>query len=75
MTRCHCGRLLHYSDPKIRAQVEALIELSGSEYLPVTVNGRTWLVQKHYIALHGIKAWGLPHLGFQEITNISEVTN
>ena len=70
---CHCGRPLHYSDPAIRARVERMIELSGgAQYVPITVGRRTWLVQKHYIALHGIKASELPNLGFPEITNMSQ---
>ena len=74
--RCHCGRPLYYSDPKIRARVERMIELSGgAHYLPITVGGRTWLVQKHYIALHGIRASELPNLGFQEITNMNREIN
>jgi len=39
-----------------------------AEYIPITVGDRIWRVQRHYIALHGIKAEELPGLGFQEIT-------
>ncbi|HZT29191.1 MAG TPA: hypothetical protein VFA33_04870 [Bryobacteraceae bacterium] len=35
----------------------------------VTVAGCTWLVQRHYIALDGIKAWEFRHLAFPEITD------
>jgi hypothetical protein len=38
----------------------------------VTVSGRTWLVSRHFIALHGLKAAELPELakryGFIETT-------
>ena len=71
---CHCGRPLHYTDPVIERMVRALIRQLG-EYIKVTVNGRTWLVQRHYIALHGIKESELPELGFQEITNLSQEVN
>ena len=71
---CHCGRPLHYTDPVIERMVRALIRQLG-EYIKVTVNGRTWLVQRHYIALHGIKGSELPDLGFQEITNLSQEVN
>jgi hypothetical protein len=64
---CHCGRPLHYTDPVIERMVRALIRDLG-DYMNVTVEGRTWLVQRHYIALHGIKAVELPFLGFEEIT-------
>jgi hypothetical protein len=65
-TLCHCGRPLHYSNPTIQQFVEALIAQKG-EYQPVTVSGRTWLVQRHYIALHGLKGGELPSLGFKEV--------
>ena len=35
--------------------------------VPVVVDDRAWLVPRHYIALHGLKAWELPGLGFQEV--------
>jgi hypothetical protein len=64
---CHCGQPLHYADPAARRAVEKLIELQG-ECVPITAGERTWLVPRHYIALHGIKAEELPTLGFREIT-------
>ena len=64
---CHCGQPLHYQDARIQASVELLVRLLG-EYMPVRAGGRTWLVQRHYIALHGIKAAELPFLGFEERT-------
>lgn len=65
---CHCGQPLHYTDPGIEQTVRQIIAATGSEDIAVTVNGRTWLVQRHYIALHGLKALDLPGLGFPEIT-------
>jgi len=65
---CHCGKPLHYSDPDLRRIVERLIEAKGT-HQPVTVGRRTWLVSRHYIALHGIKAVELPFLGFEEVAN------
>ncbi|HZT29439.1 MAG TPA: hypothetical protein VFA33_06130 [Bryobacteraceae bacterium] len=64
---CHCGRPLHYTDPVIERMVRALIAQLG-EYTRVTVEGRSWMVQRHYIALHGIKGADLPFLGFEEVT-------
>lgn len=63
---CHCGKPLHYSNAFIEAAVKHVITSCG-EYVRVTVGGRSWLVQRHYIALHGLKADELPHLGFQEL--------
>ena len=71
---CHCGRPLHYTDPVVEQMVRRLIEQTA-EYVPVTVGGRTWLVQRHYIALHGLRAQELPNLGFDEITNLSKETS
>lgn len=61
---CHCGQPLHYSDPTIQAQVQALVDQLG-EYAVVTSPEGSWKVQRHYIALHGLKAEELPHLGFE----------
>ena len=64
---CPCGKPLHYTDPMLRLVVEKFIEVCGPN-IRVTVGERTWLVPRHYIALHGLKADELPRLGFQEIT-------
>lgn len=64
---CHCGKPLHYSDPATRAAVERNIARAGDPFIDVTVEGHTWRVQRHYIALHGIKGWELPSLGFEEV--------
>lgn len=69
--RCACGLPLHYSDPSIRIAVETMIRITGEEYLTIKTRGRAWRVQKHYIALHGIKAAELERLGFLEITGYS----
>ena len=72
--RCHCGRPLHYTDRATELMVKELVRQLG-EYIKITVDGRTWLVQRQYIALHGIKGSELPTLGFQETTNISREFN
>lgn len=64
---CACGHPLHYSVPALRAAVEDLMTRLGPEIL-VTVAGRTWRVPRHYIALHGLRAWELPRLGLPEVT-------
>ncbi len=73
-TMCHCGRPLHYTDPVIERMVTKLSEETG-EYVSVTVGWRTWLVQRHYIAIHGLKAAELPSLGFVEITRMGKGSN
>lgn len=47
--------------------IEQLIATDGSPDLPVQYGSRTWIVPKHYIALHGIKGAGLPQLKFPEV--------
>lgn len=67
--RCHCGKPLHYRDDAARAAVELMIAHAGGDpFINVTVEGRTWRVQRHFIALHGLKSWALPYLGFEEVT-------
>lgn len=64
--KCHCGEELHYTDMERKEAVEALIKRFG-EFIEVKADGRTWKVQRHYIALHGIKGKDLATLGFEEV--------
>lgn len=64
---CHCGKPLHYTDPGIRAYVEAQIERLGPELLVHDGDGVLYRVQRHYIALHGLKEADLPYLGFPRV--------
>jgi hypothetical protein len=66
MKLCPCGKPLHYTDPGVEREVAAVVEEKG-EFQRVTVNGRTWLVSRHYIALHGLKGSEVASLGFQEV--------
>jgi hypothetical protein len=63
---CPCGRPLHYTDAAVQAQVERLVERLG-EQVPVATPTGTWMVSRHYIALHGIRADELPALGFTQV--------
>jgi hypothetical protein len=63
---CHCGRPLHYSDPVVEAFTRDLIRANGPT-VKVNVGARTWEVDRHYIALHGLAAADLPELGFPEV--------
>jgi len=66
---CACGKPLHYSNERIKAMVEDLIAIQG-EFIDVKIaGGKTYRVQRHYIALHGLKAENLPSLGFEEVTD------
>lgn len=62
-TYCHCGLELHYSDPKAQAYIESIIAERGPNQ-QVVLQGVTYLVPRHFIALHGLKAMELPGLGF-----------
>lgn len=67
MTNCHCGKPLHYKDKKNQKMVQDLVDQLG-EFIPVTRGGKTFSVQRHWIALHGITPdTNLEKLGFKEI--------
>jgi len=71
---CACGKPLHYSDPKMEALVRKMIKIAGGdEYVLCRSSAGAWRVQRHYIALHGLKAWELPAMaakfGFERVDN------
>lgn len=63
---CHCGRPLHYKSADAKSMVDRTIQTLG-EYTEVETPEGRWKVQRHYIALHGLKAKDLPGLGFEKI--------
>lgn len=65
---CACGKPLHYSNPETQRQVQSLVDELGATIRVRGSNGRVWLVPRHYLALHGLKARELPELGFPEVT-------
>lgn len=65
-TLCACGQPLHYSDPNAEAAVQRLVDTLGESVRIETPEG-TWLVPRHYIALHGLRAEELPRLGFPSV--------
>ena len=65
---CACGRPLHYADPFLRKLVQEWVDELG-ESMPVHVGGRAWMIPRHYIALHGLKAAEIEKLGFPEVTD------
>jgi hypothetical protein len=66
MDLCACGKPLHYDDPYSEATVRCLVADLGPD-MKVTVGDRSWMVQRHYIALHGLKACEVATLGFPEV--------
>lgn len=58
---CDCGEPLHYLDLRAQRRVTALVAELGPT-ITVSVNGRSWAVPRHYIALHGLAAAELPVL-------------
>ena len=65
---CHCGQPLHYTCKTTEKRVKTLIDSKG-RYIAVTSieNMKTYKVDRHYIALHGLKGSELHTSGFEEI--------
>lgn len=70
---CACGRSLHYNDPEIGAIIRDISDTNG-EFITINIGERAFKVQRHYIALHGIKAQDLlaARVPCEEITEKSE---
>lgn len=68
---CHCGQPLHYRNPAHEKIMRGIVAEHGP-MMPVTVGDRTWLVARHYVALHGIVGSQVPLLGFEEVTTSHE---
>ena len=67
--KCACGRYLHYVDTGMRKYVEEQIANLGPN-VKVTIEGRSWMVPRHYIALHGL--WHIKEMGFEEVLHPSD---
>jgi hypothetical protein len=63
---CHCGQPLHFIDPMIEAYFKDLVRALGPT-VKIQAAGRTYEVQRYYVALHGLAAADLPDLGFPEV--------
>lgn len=63
---CHCGKPLHYTMPVVKEFVEEQIRLLG-EYIHVQNPDGTFLVPRHYLALHGLSGNEVHLLGFEKI--------
>ena len=60
-TLCPCGSPLHYGSAETQRLMERIVAEKG-ERIEVTVEDTTWLVPRHYIALHGLLGSDLPSL-------------
>ena len=63
---CACGQPLHYADPEIRKNIEQINSRCGAD-VSVSLGKRTWIVQRHYLALHKTQVDDLPNLKFPEL--------
>lgn len=67
-TKCVCGLPLHYTKDeegcKLHTMVEAFVHRLGPD-TPVTTPSGTWMVPRHYIALHGIRGSTLAEIAAQ----------
>ena len=48
--------------------VEEIIQREGEE-IKVVIGARAWMVQRHYIALHGLSSVDVQYLRFPEVTD------
>lgn len=66
---CHCGKPLHYNSKIIEELIRKQIKAHGENVDVKLLGGKTYSVPRHYIALHGIKGYQLPELGFVEVVD------
>jgi len=59
---CACGQPLHYSDPAIERAMLEIVENLGEHFTVHRQAGGSYRVQRHYLALHGLKEEELPAL-------------
>jgi hypothetical protein len=74
MTMCACGKPLHYSSAHLREMIEQMVATLGECIVVKNLSsGKAFMVPRHYIALHGIRARELVVLaekyGFKEATD------
>ncbi len=69
---CPCGRPLHYATPEAAEYMDRMVAELGDR-IAVSVPVGTFLVPRHFIALHGLKAEDLPALaeiyGFERVSD------
>jgi len=62
---------LHYSDAGLARYMMGLSEERGENIRVCRADGRAWMVQRHYIALHGLRS---EDLGTPKIPPFTEIT-
>ncbi len=75
--QCPCGRLLHYSNPQNEYMIRQMVRELGPEIRVTLLDGsRSWMIPRHFLALHGLKGQELVEVtrkyGFKEVTNAAE---
>lgn len=69
---CACGRPLHYAEQSTLEAMVRLVEEHGECIRMVDSRGRAFMVQRHYVALHGMRETQLARiadeLGFEEVS-------
>ncbi len=66
MTKCACGKPLHYRNSELKRIIEELSSRLGQE-VEVCIGDRRFMVQRHYIALHGLNGPDVESLADQGI--------
>jgi hypothetical protein len=72
--KCGCGKPLHYPETeegcKLKHMIQAFCHTLGKN-VKVTTSAGSWMVPRHYIALHGLRAIDLPEIaklrGFEKV--------
>ena len=65
---CYCGMPLHYQCKKTEKQMNEIVQTMG-RYTHVVHNDKTYKVDRHFIALHGIRGDLMHAYGFDEVKN------
>ncbi len=72
MTHCPCGLPLHYATPEAAEYMDRMVAELGERIAVEVLTRGTFLVPRHFIALHGLKAEDLPALaeiyGFERVS-------
>lgn len=67
---CHCGKALHYTDKAVEKVMHKFVAELG-RYVSVVshIDNKTYKVDRHYIALHGLIGKELHNMGFEEVND------
>ena len=63
---CHCGEPIHYPNEQTYNFVEAMDRTYGPMMI-VTINDRSWLIPRQYIAAHKLRTVSIETLGFEDV--------